>query len=380
MTLENGKLGPLNGVKVLEVGGIGPAPYSGMILADMGADVIAIRRPGSADQIWNIPPRFDLLSRGKRSVEVDLADPQQRSVVLELIKSADILVEGFRPGVMERRQLDPDTCFAANPSLVYSRITGWGQSGPLNKAAGHDLNYIALAGALGSTGQKGQPPSIPLNLIGDFAGGSLFAVSGMLAALHYAARTGVGQVVDSAMIDGVAHMLAVFHGQAQAGMWREERGTNLIDGGAPFYNVYTTKDDQYVTLAAAEPQFYREFLERTGLAVEDLPEQYNREGWAYLHQRFTQLFLTRTRAEWCELLEGTDTCFAPVLTMSESARHPHLMTRGVFAEADGVIQPVAAPRFSRNPDPVPNALPQSSITLQDALESWQNSQSGHDAN
>lgn len=361
---------PLEGVRVLEAGGIGPTPYGGMILADMGADVVALQRPGAENDLWAIPPRFDFLNRGKRKVEANLADPRQRQAVQELSQSADILIEGFRPGVMERLGLGPDVCMAANPRLVYARLTGWGQAGPLSQAAGHDLNYIALAGALGSFGAEGQPPPIPLNLVGDFAGGTLFAINGILAALYVTARTGAGQVLDCAMVDGVAHLMAVFHGQAQAGLWREERGTNIVDGGAPFYGVYRTSDGHYVTLAAAEPQFYREFLEKTGLAEEDLPPQYDLSGWDRLRTRFARLFETRTRAEWCELLEGTDTCFSPVLSMSESTRHPHMKARGVFADVDGVAQPVAAPRFSRSPNPKPKPLPLGNSTLEDVQASW----------
>lgn len=361
---------PLKGVRVLEAGGIGPAPYAGMILADMGADVVAIRRPATADDVWETPQRFDLLSRGKRKVEANFADPEQRQAVVELARSSDILIEGFRPGVMERLGLGPDVCLAANPRLVYARITGWGQSGPLSQAAGHDLNYIALAGALGSIGKEGEPPAVPLNLIGDFAGGTLFAVSGILAALYDAARTDVGQVLDCAMVDGVAHLMAVFHGQAQAGTWRQERGTNIVDGGAPFYDVYETGDGKYVSLAAAEPRFYTEFLQKTGLSEGQLPDQYDRSGWDRLRERFAALFRTRTRAEWCDLLEGSNACFAPVLSLAESTRHPHLSARGTFADVDGVLQPVAAPRFSRASDAEPNPLPIGSATLEDVLSQW----------
>lgn len=367
-------VGPLHGVKVVEVGGIGPTPYCGMILSDMGADVVAIRRPGKVDDVWAIPPRFDFLNRGKRFVEANLADPEQRQAVLDLIATADVLVEGFRPGVMERLGLDPDTCLATNPRLIFARITGWGQTGPLSRVAGHDLNYIALTGALDSIGPAGQPPTIPLNLVGDFAGGTLFAASGILAALYAASRTGFGQVVDCAMVDGVAHMMAVFHGQAQAGMWTEERGANMVDGGAPFYAVYETKDGRYVTLAAAEPQFYARFLELTGLAAEDLPAQYDRSGWARLRQRFADLFMTRTQAEWCGLLEGSETCFAPVLSLSESIRHPHIADRGVFADIDGVVQPMAAPRFSRSPSPLPGPTPEAILPLDLVLSEWRSSQ------
>lgn len=363
-------MGPLTDVKVVEVGGIGPAPYCGMILADMGADVVAIRRPGKADDVWAIPSRFDFLNRGKRLAEANLADPVQKRTVLDLIASADVLVEGFRPGVMERLGLGPDICLAENLRLVFARITGWGQTGPLSRVAGHDLNYIALTGALDSIGPAGQPPAVPLNLVGDFAGGTLFAVSGILAALHQSVRTGAGQIVDCAMVDGVAHMMAIFHGQVQAGMWKEERGANMIDGGAPFYAVYTTADGRHVTLAAAEPQFYARFLELAGLAGEDLPGQYDRDGWGRLRNRFAALFASRTQAEWCDLLEGTETCFAPVLSMSESIRHSHIADRGVFLAIDGVIQPKAAPRFSRSPDAAPNPIPDTVLALDEILGHW----------
>ncbi|MBX3539401.1 MAG: CoA transferase [Chelatococcus sp.] len=360
---------PLTGTKIVEMAGIGPAPFCGMLLADLGADVICVQRPNHADSEWNIPERYDLLNRNKRLVTVDLKSSKGVEAALELVEAADVLVEGYRPGVMEKLGLAPDICLSRNRRLVYARMTGWGQTGPLSQSAGHDLNYIAITGALGAIGSRNGPPAIPLNLVGDFGGGSLYLAMGVLAAVIEAQRSGKGQVIDAAMIDGVASLMAAFHGQLQAGLWNDERGSNLLDGGAPYYGVYETKDGLYVSIAAIETKFYREFLERAGLINEDLPAQTDRAGWDVLRARFTRLFLSRTRDEWCDLLEGTDCCFAPVLSLSESPLHRQNVARDVFAKVGGVLNPAPAPRFSRTPGKL-RSMPGARSEIGAVLAEW----------
>lgn len=339
--------GPLAGVKVLEVAGIGPGPFAGMMLADLGADVVRIDR---ADRVRGgdpeRPPR-DVLARGRRSVAVDLKQAEGVEVVLRLVEQADVLIEGFRPGVMERLGLGPEVCLARNPRLVFGRMTGWGQEGPMAQAAGHDINYIALAGALEPIGRAGDKPTPPLNLVGDFGGGGMLLAFGLCAALVERASSGRGQVVDAAMVDGAATLMAFFHGMTAMGAWHEGRGTNMLDSGAHFYDTYETSDGQYVSLGAIEPQFYAELLEKIGLAGEDLGSQMDASRWPELKHRFEALFKTKTRDEWCEILEGSDACFAPVLSMSEAPGHPHLAERETFVEAHGMVQPAPSPRFSR---------------------------------
>jgi len=339
--------GPLTGVKVLEVAGIGPGPFAGMMLADLGADVVRIDR---ADRVRGgdpeRPPR-DVLARGRRSVAVDLKQAEGVEVVLRLIEQADVLIEGFRPGVMERLGLGPEDCLARNPRLVFGRMTGWGQEGPMAQAAGHDINYIALAGALEPIGRAGGKPTPPLNLVGDFGGGGMLLAFGICAALVERATSGRGQVVDAAMVDGAATLMGFFHGMTAMGAWHEGRGTNMLDSGAHFYDTYETSDGKYVSLGAIEPQFYAELLEKIGLAGEDLGSQMDASRWPELKQRFEALFKTKTRDEWCEILEGSDACFAPVLSMSEAPAHPHLAERETFVEAHGMVQPAPSPRFSR---------------------------------
>jgi len=327
-----------------------------MVLADMGAEVILCERPATAGS----RARADLLFRGRRSLAVDLKHPDGAAVVLDLIAGSHAVFEGFRPGVAERLGLGPDDCVARNPKLVYGRMTGWGQDGPLAEVAGHDINYIALAGALHPIGRRGGPPVPPLNLVGDFGGGGMLLALGIVGALVEAERSGQGQVVDAAMVDGAALLMTMFHSMRAAGLWSDQRGTNLLDTGAPFYDAYECADGRYVSIGSLEPQFYAELLARLGLegqgegeggsaAEGALRPQMDVARWPAMKERLAAVFLTRTRAEWTELLEGTDVCFAPVLSLAEAPRHPHLVERGTFVEVDGVTQPAPAPRFSRTP-------------------------------
>ncbi len=342
--------GPLAGITVLEVAGIGPGPFCGMMLADMGADVIRIDRAASVKERDPGKPPLDVLARGRRSVAVDLKSPLGVETVLKLVEKADVLIEGFRPGVMERLGLGPEICLERNPKLVFGRMTGWGQEGPMAQAAGHDINYIALAGALEPIGRAGQNPVPPLNLVGDFGGGGMLLAFGIACALVERASSGQGQVIDAAMVDGASTLMGFFHGmKAMGGHGPGGRGTNILDTGAHFYDTYETSDGKYVSIGSIEPQFYAELLEKLGLADEDLPHQMDKSGWPALKQRFEKLFKTRTRDEWCELMEGTDICFAPVLSMDEAPLHPHIQHRDTFVEFYGVTQPSPSPRFSRTP-------------------------------
>jgi alpha-methylacyl-CoA racemase len=342
-------MGPLEGVRVIEIAGIGPGPFAAMLLSDLGADVVRVDRAQSATGAQPGPPPGDLLNRGRRSVGVDLKHPRGVETVLRLVESADVLLEGFRPGVMERLGLGPDVCTARNPRLVYGRMTGWGQEGPLAPAAGHDINYIALAGALHPIGRRGEKPLPPLNLVGDFGGGGLMLAFGVVCALVERARSGRGQVIDAAMVDGAAVLMTMMHGFRHLGVWSDERGTNLLDTGAHFYDTYETKDGKHVAIGSIEPQFYAELLRLTGLEGEALPRQMDRSQWPALKERFAAIFRTRTRDEWCELMEGSDVCFAPVLSMGEAYEHPHNVARSTFVEMAGKLQPAPAPRFSRTP-------------------------------
>ncbi|RIK09067.1 MAG: carnitine dehydratase [Acidobacteria bacterium] len=352
-------MGPLTGVKVIEVAGIGPGPFCAMMLADMGAEVIRIDRADKVPKQIPDSPSLDLLNRGRRSVGLNLKDPRGAEVLLKLVESADALIEGFRPGVAERLGFGPDVALAANPKLVYGRMTGWGQDGPLAEVAGHDINYIALAGALEPVGRAGEPPTPPLNLVGDFGGGGMLLAFGVACGLVEAAKSGKGQVVDAAMVDGAAILMTMFHSFRAMGVWNDERGTNILDSGAHFYDVYETADSKYVSIGSIEPQFYKELIERLGLEGEDLPWQMDRGNWPMLKQRLAKIFKEKTRDEWCELLEGTDVCFAPVLTMAEAPSHPHNVERSTFVDIAGVLQARPAPRFSRtDPEiPVPPAHP-----------------------
>jgi alpha-methylacyl-CoA racemase len=347
-------MGPLAGVRVVELAGIGPGPFCAMLLADLGAEVLRVDRPAAARTGWPT-----VLARGRRSVAVDLKHPDGAGVVLDLVAAADALVEGFRPGVAERLGIGPDACLARNPRLVYGRVTGWGQEGPWRQAAGHDIDYIALAGALHPVGPAGGPPVPPLNLVGDFGGGGMLLAFGVVAALLERGRSGAGQVVDAAMVDGAALLTTQFHELLAAGLWHERRGSNLLDGGAPFYGVYETADGRHLAVGALEPQFYAELLRRLGLDAGDLPDQLDRDGWPLLRERLAALFRTRTLDEWSELLAGTDACVAPVLGLGEAPAHPHNRARGTFVDVGGVVQPAPAPRFSRTPcdPPAPAARP-----------------------
>jgi alpha-methylacyl-CoA racemase len=361
-------MGPLEGIKLIEIAGIGPGPYCAMVLSDMGAEVIRVVRPGPDPFAPN--PAGDLLSRGRRSIGVDLKHPDGVALVLDLIDRADGLFEGFRPGVMERLGLGPDPCLERNPRLVYGRMTGFGQDGPLAQAAGHDINYIALAGVLAHIGRRDQPPTPPINLIGDFGGGGLLLAFGMVCALLERVRSGKGQVVDAAMVDGAAALMTIFHSAQQSGFWSDTPGHNLIDGGAPFYDVYATADGKYVSVGSIEPQFYARLLEITGLADEDLSGQMDRDGWPRMRERLTEIFRSKTRDEWCDLMEGSDACFAPVLTMAEAREHPHNRARGTFVEIEGIAQPGPAPRFSRTPPEIARPPARGASHTDEVLTEW----------
>ncbi|MCG3751926.1 MULTISPECIES: CaiB/BaiF CoA-transferase family protein [unclassified Amycolatopsis] len=341
--------GPLAGVRIVELGGVGPTPFGCMLLSDLGAEVLRIERPPGYDGGAPIEPRFELMNRGRRGVPLDLKRPESVAAVLRLVERADALVEGFRPGVAERLGLGPDECLAANPALVYGRMTGWGQDGPLAKAAGHDVNYVSLTGVVHSIGEAGGPPVIPLNLVGDFGGGSLYLALGVVSALLESRTSGKGQVVDAAMVDGSASLMTAFYGFRAAGYWTDERGTNRLDSGAPWYQVYETADGGWISLAANETRFWRNSLRMLGFTEDELPGQHDREHWPEMKKRFAEVFRTKTRDEWCALAEGQDVCLAPVLSMAEAPQHPHLRARGTFVEVDGVVQPAPAPRFSRTP-------------------------------
>ncbi|MEX2209028.1 MAG: CaiB/BaiF CoA-transferase family protein [Myxococcota bacterium] len=340
-------MGPLSGIRILEFAGIGPGPFCAMLLADMGAEVVRIDRAQNVRGGDPAKPPSDPLLRGRRNLAFDLKQPQAIEAVLRLVAGADALIEGFRPGVMERLGLGPDVCLARNAKLVYGRMTGWGQDGPMAQAAGHDINYIALAGALEPIGRKGQPPLPPLNLVGDFGGGGMLLAFGVLAGLLDAKRSGKGQVVDAAMVDGAALLMSMFWGMRNAGFWNDERGTNLLDTGAHFYEVYECSDGKYISLGSIEPQFYAELLKLSGLEGEKLPPQMDRAQWPAMKQRIGALVKTRTRDEWCRIMEGSDVCFAPVLAMGEAPAHPHNAARKTFIEIAGMTQPAPAPRFSR---------------------------------
>ncbi|HMC52922.1 MAG TPA: CaiB/BaiF CoA-transferase family protein [Acidimicrobiales bacterium] len=363
--------GPLEGVRVVEIVGIGPGPFAAMMLSDMGAEVLRVDRasavrPGAGA---GEPPK-DVLARGRRSVGVDLKHPDGVQTVLRLVESADALIEGYRPGVAERLGIGPEDCLARNPRLVYGRMTGWGQEGPYAQAAGHDINYIALAGALDPIGRAGQAPVPPLNLIGDFGGGGLLLAFGIACALVERGRSGRGQVVDAAMVDGAAVLTSFIHGLRAMGIWGDERGTNLLDTGTHFYDVYETADGKYVSVGSIEPQFYAELIRRSGLEGQDLPAQMDRSQWPAMKERLAAVFRAKTRDQWCEIMEGTDVCFAPVLSMAEAPHHPHNRQRHTFVELAGVPQPAPAPRFSRTPGSIDSPPPHVGEHTDTALVDW----------
>jgi len=338
-------MGPLDGIRVVEIASLAPAPFCCMVLSDLGADVLRVERPESCRP--GLPAPVDPLTRGRRSVGLNLKDPAGLDLLLRFIDGADVLVEGFRPGVTERLGFGPQVCAQRNPGLIYARMTGWGQDGPLAPTAGHDIDYIAISGALHPIGRAGERPVPPLNLVGDFGGGGMLLAVGVLAALVERQRSGLGQVVDAAMVDGSALLSSFIYGLRARGVWRDERGTNLLDGGAPFYDTYATSDGKHVAVGALEPQFYAALLAGLGLSDAGLPTQMDIAGWPVLRERFTQVFAQRTRDEWADVFAGTDACVAPVLSPAEAAAHPHNAARDVFAEIGGVSQPQPAPRFSR---------------------------------
>lgn len=355
-------MGPLAGVRIIEFAAIGPVPFAAMLLADMGAEVIRIdRKPAPT------PRNTDVYLRGRRAVSMDLKNPQATVAALKLIERADASIEGFRPGVMERLGLSPEVCLARNPPLVYGRMTGWGQAGPLANAAGHDINYIALSGALHAIGEEGRKPVPPLNLVGDFGGGALYLAFGIVCGILHARSSGKGQVVDAAMIDGAASLMSVFYGMYAAGFWKDARGVNLLDSGAPFYDTYQTKDGKWVALGPLEAEFYGELLEKLGIKDEDATARFDRSRWTLVKEKIATVIKTRTRDEWDAVLLGSDACYAPVLSLAEAPCHPHNIARGAFAEIDGVMQPAPAPRFGRTPPEIqgPPRVPQTEAVLKD---------------
>lgn len=347
--------GPLAGLRVVEMAGIGPAPFCAMMLADMGATVLRIQRPAVEQPASRNKHRFDVLARGRPALSIDLRNPQGTELVLHLLDNADVLIEGFRPGVMERLNLGPTTCLVRRPSLVYGRMTGWGQDGPLAHCAGHDINYIALVGALHSIGQPDKPPTIPLNYIGDFGGGAMMLAFGLLCAVLESRQSGEGQVVDAAMTDGAAALSSIMYGMHAEGNWSNRRGENMLDGGAHFYNTYACADGKSIAIGAVEPKFYQLLLRLCGMDEPDAYEHMDSREWPQLKHCLSQLFSTQTRDEWCALLEGTDACFAPVLDWDEAPLHPHNQARQTFIEVDGVVQPAPAPKFSRTPAAAPQS-------------------------
>ncbi len=350
-------MGPLAGIKIVEIAGIGPGPFCAMMLADMGADVVRIDRPASSGggmSVISTDERKQVLNRGRRSAVVDLKHPDGVATVLRIVERADALIEGFRPGVMERLGLGPEACLARNAHLVYGRMTGWGQDGPLAHTAGHDVNYIALAGALDSFRRAGEKPTPPVNLVGDFGGGGLLLAFGIACALVDASRSGIGQIVDAAMVDGAAVLMSMMYGLYAQGAWTDVAGTNMLDTGAPFYEVYETADGRFVSVGALEEPFYQALVK--GLGVDDLPPRFDMTQWPALRARLTEIFKTKTRDEWGEIFYGSDACVMPVYTMTEAPKQPHNVARGTFVERDGITQPAPAPRFSRT-SPEPGALP-----------------------
>jgi alpha-methylacyl-CoA racemase len=363
-------MGPLTGYRVIEFAGIGPGPMCAMLLSDMGADVLRIDRTSAAGLGISMRTKFDLLNRGRRSVAFDLKKAEAIDAVMRLVEKADALIEGFRPGVMERLGLSPDRCLARNPRLVFGRMTGWGQEGPLAEAAGHDINYIALTGALHSIGRTGDRPLPPLNLVGDFGGGALYLALGVVAGLLEAQKSGKGQVVDAAMVDGASSLMTAIYGIKAAGMWTNNRGENLLDTGAHFYEVYETSDGKFVSVGSIEAKFYEELLELSGLKGQELPNQMDRTAWPALKEQLTKIFKSKTRDQWCKIMEGSDVCFAPVLSMEEAPRHAHNRHRGTFVEVEGVVQPGPAPRFSRTPGKVQRPPASPGEHTEEALRDW----------
>ncbi len=361
-----GSHGPLAGVRVVELNGLGPAPFACMLLAELGADVVKVDRLSGGG--LGVPPELDLLNRGRPSVALDLKQPEGAETVRRLVDRADVFVEGFRPGVAERLGLGPDVLMERRPGLVYARMTGWGQDGPLSGTAGHDITYLAVSGALHAIGPA-ERPSVPINLVGDFGGGALYLVVGVLAALHEARSSGRGQVVDAAIVDGAAHLLTMVHGLLNAGAWSDARAANLLDGGAPFYDVFATADGRHVAVGPLEPAFYADFEARLGLA-EPLPDRNDVDVWDHLRTRLADVFATRTQADWVAVFEGSDACVAPVLSLAEAPEHPHLAARQTFERHHGVVQPAPAPRFSRTPGRITTPPVPVGQDTREALLAW----------
>ena len=362
--------GPLAGLRVLEMEAVGPVPWAGMMLADMGADVLRIDRPEPPHMGLRRDERFQFNARGKRSVLADVKSPEGRDLVLDLLLRADVLLEGLRPGVMERLGLGPDACLARNPALVYGRMTGWGQTGPLAQAAGHDINYIAATGALHAIGPAEGPPTVPLNLVGDFGGGGMLLLVGVLAGVIEARSSRKGQVVDAAMVDGSLALLAPILGQWQAGEWTDRRQANWLDGGAPFYGTYAALDGKHLAVGAIEPRFYAALLNGLGLHGEQLPRQHDKEAWPALRERFARVFRQHPREHWMAVFEGTEACVTPILSLAELAAQPHLAARGNFVEVAGTMHPAPAPRFSRTPSRIAGAPVVRGAGSEAALADW----------
>ncbi len=363
-------MGPLNGVRIVEIAGIGPGPYCAMMLADMGATIIHVLRKGEPGLQSILDPKYMVLDRGRKSVEVDLKKPEGVEAVLRLVENADGLQEQFRPGIMEKIGLGPDVCLKRNPKLVYGRMTGWGQEGPLASAAGHDINYIALSGALHAIGPAGEKPVLPINLIGDFGGGGMLLAFGMVCALFETQKSGKGQVVDAAMIDGSASMMGFLYGLHAAGVWSDKRGTNLLDGGAHFYDTYETKDGKWIAIGPVEPKFYELLLKYVDIDDPVFKDHFNPQNWPECKEKLTKLFKTKTRQQWCEIMDGTDACFSPVLSYDEAINHPHNVARKTFVDVDGVMQPGPAPRFSRTKGEIQSPPPDNSDDKGSVLKEW----------
>ncbi len=359
-------MGPLQGLKVLEMAGIGPGPFCAMMLADMGAEVIRIDRLNQK----GAGHRANVLNRGRRSIALDLKNPAAVEAVLRLIEEADALIEGFRPGVMERLGLGPDVCLERNPKLIFGRMTGWGQTGPLAQAAGHDINYISIAGALGAMGYSDRPPSPPLNLVGDFGGGAMYLLTGILAALHERTNSGHGQVIDAAMTDGTASLLSPFFGLMEMNMWTTDRQANKLDGGAHYYGSYECSDGKYISIGSIEPQFYALLLEKCEINDEEFLAQQDQSAWPLLREKLEKLFITKTRSEWTDLMEGTDICFAPILDLGEAPSHPHNVARDTYVEFEGVTQPAPAPRFSRTQSEIKSSAAMVGEHTEEILADW----------
>ena len=360
-------MGPLEGTKIVEVGGIGPGPFCAMMLSDMGASIIRVDRKGHKGRV---EPKYDVLHRGRPSIGLDLRKPQGVETLLKLVERADALQEGFRPGVMEKLGLGPEVCLKRNPRLVYGRMTGWGQEGPLAQAAGHDINYIALTGALHSIGRPGENPPPPLNLIGDFGGGGMLLAFGIVCGLYEAQKSGQGQVVDAAMVDGASALMAMFYGLRAAGDWTDRRGENFLDSGAHFYDTYETADGKWISVGSLEPQFYALLLKHAGIEDPDFQVQFDSQKWPACKRKVAEIFKGKTRDEWCEIMEGSDVCFGPVLSLDEAPKHPHNAARKTFVEVEGVLQPAPTPRFSRTRPEIQGPPRMSREDTESALLDW----------